>query len=241
MPNFMDLSGELRNKIYRYCFVLDAFVNASSKGNMWTYYYRHKEVSEASSQFLRVSKTIYREGSSILYGENRIYAQDYNDLKAIVGRIGLNALYVRELKLDYDPDTVCLSRMFAGFHNLNTLYFTRGNEVEENTVLHAQHTLGLCPQVQSRDFGLITKPEDLPRFSKDLLERLCSIVGLELYLDVFIEDKYFYRRQLTGRPWPWEGTYRYRIIPTPKECPENCSLIEKNYDLVFKSRIPEGN
>ncbi|KAE9967639.1 hypothetical protein EG327_011375 [Venturia inaequalis] len=150
MPNFMDLSGELRNKIYRYCFVLDAFVNASSKGNMWTYYYRHKEISEASSQFLRVSKIIYHEGSSILYGGNRIYAQDYDDLKTIVERIGLNALYVRELKLDYDPDTVCLSRMFAGFHNLNKLYFTRGNEVEENTVLHAQHTLGLCPQLRNK-------------------------------------------------------------------------------------------
>lgn len=216
---------------------------------MYTHYYqKDDEVSEASSQLLRVSKQIYHEGASILYGENRFYAQNSEELVRIVQLLGPNTVYVRNLKLDYSRSVVHEPRTFSAFVGLKTLYFTWGLTVEAKNGLRAKHTLLVGSKVRSRDFDLLPRPGDLVQLSRDLLDKCRLTDGLMLYLDVFADNQYLSVRKFSFAKWhylisndsqryAWEGTYRYRINPTPKDSPENSSLIKENYDLVFEEHI----
>lgn len=149
-------------------------------------------------------------------------------------------IYVRDLKLDYTRDTISESLMFGGFVNFKKRYFTWGMiDVEANPATNAKKTLQSCPEVQSRDFALIP-PTHLPRISQHLLDKCLLTDGLELYLDVFANDEYSSDvRKFSFATWhhlitndsqryAWERTYRYRINPTPKDSPENSSLIKEN-------------
>lgn len=74
--------GQLRNKIYRYCFVLDERIDIEMEqsidndtmarrcvegANPW---WTKLDKPEASAHLLRVSKTVFAEAYTILYFEN---------------------------------------------------------------------------------------------------------------------------------------------------------------------------
>jgi len=63
---FLDLPGELRNKVYRLAFVTPDTIESNSKG--WA----------RSGQFLATCRTVYEEGRSILYGENKFLFERTN-------------------------------------------------------------------------------------------------------------------------------------------------------------------
>lgn len=71
---FTDLPPELRNKIYRHLFVRQQKLTIPQRSNM--------DGLSLSAQFLRVCKTAYNEGCSILYGENTFQFDRHHDVRA---------------------------------------------------------------------------------------------------------------------------------------------------------------
>ncbi|KAE9969375.1 hypothetical protein BLS_005400 [Venturia inaequalis] len=121
MLGFMDFSGELRNKVYRNLFIFDDAIDLDTgiivteplMGQRTIEEYnityllgiRPKDFTDpkrklrypASSQILRVSRQLYEEGASILYGENRFYVDNVDDLKRIGASGEQRLVYVKNL------------------------------------------------------------------------------------------------------------------------------------------------
>lgn len=105
---FLDLPGELRNKVYRLAFVTTETIEFNGKG--WG----------RSGAFLATCRTVYEEGRSILYGENKFliertnktrgnYFDDihkeigYKDVRRFFESIGpTNIALIRDLSFTFD-------------------------------------------------------------------------------------------------------------------------------------------
>lgn len=176
------------NKIYRYCFILDEWINGH--GDTYNQYLRVCNECEASSQLLRVSKQIYREGISILYAGNKFYAPSYGKLNFRTAPWARHTFQIRDLKIGYNHRQVYDPDIFHAFPNLKRLHlkYDRNGGREKDLLDAAKRVLLQCSTVGSREFLLLPHLDRLPKISQSLSDKCRSPDGLETYLDVFVKD-----------------------------------------------------
>jgi hypothetical protein len=98
MPtSFMDLSGELHNRIYELVLVMKRPIQS------WQGHWQKRH----NLEILRANKIIHREASSIFYGENQFdftYDSSHGSERTILaplGKAGGNAAFIRSILVDF--------------------------------------------------------------------------------------------------------------------------------------------
>ncbi|QDS77631.1 hypothetical protein FKW77_002594 [Venturia effusa] len=233
----MDLSGELRNKIYRSLYVLDRRIDlggniyrSSTRAPEYPHYYDVR--ADASSQVLRVSKQLYREGATILYGENRFYVRGPDDLTRVSHAAGGElAAFIKDLVICYSS-----RQRFGTFENGP---FTRFTGLQKLVFLTAKYQTNIddfpCPskgdRVSRRNFKLLLE-DHLPNFSRAEMRKLRASDGLDVSLEVDVTTYWSSIKDMER-----EGRYVYRIQPTFTESRPALTTgsTETDYDLVFVS------
>ncbi|KAG9234216.1 hypothetical protein BJ875DRAFT_510180 [Amylocarpus encephaloides] len=95
MARFLDLSSELRNRVYELCFLHQEPIDP------WTGYNPRQELTPG---LLRANKTIHREASSLFYAQNcfDLCRATPEDIALFLGRIGrVNAEYIQHICVDF--------------------------------------------------------------------------------------------------------------------------------------------
>jgi hypothetical protein len=131
--SFLDLPVELRLKIYRFCLVLENAVTLryGVSINLGACYFVN-----ASSQLLRTCKTLYFEGSQVLYGENVFYAISTDDLSRLL-RCAISQNAKDQIKhvtvvhhgVNFSPSVLSM-RGFECLHRLQSLWLRMYIKVE---------------------------------------------------------------------------------------------------------------
>jgi hypothetical protein len=154
--SFTDYPPELRNKFYRLLFVTEDPLYIPADRPVAS-----KDGLKRSSQFLRTCKLVYREGCSILYGENKFYF-DRNpntrgsfwepipkeigdkDLRMFLQVIGTeNLLYLRDITLKFQD---AMPGVTPGIEQSKRRYVQDG---------HLLHVLRILRQTQLRSLNVI--------------------------------------------------------------------------------------
>ncbi|TID18938.1 hypothetical protein E2P81_ATG05912 [Venturia nashicola] len=224
MIDFLELPGELRNKIYRYCFVLmderSVKVRKSEKFSGTTI-----NPLDATSQLLAVCRQVYTEAMPILYSENKFHFNKFDDLPCFRRVIGeKSAVCVTNIiisqywqSVDFQELNITLFEPFLGLKKLcfKTYYHKlppRISELQPGTIVSANSI-----------FVELDSPHIDPVTAHWLIEK-----GLEVMIEVMF-------RVLRSGDQRAACFHYYRLIPTPKTSELNSSQIGANYDLEFIS------
>ncbi|KAE9963400.1 hypothetical protein EG328_011452 [Venturia inaequalis] len=260
MPGFMDLSGGLRNKVYRNLFIFDdkaidlatgIIVREALMGQRTveeddiSYWFgcrrkdftdpKHKLRYPASLQILRVSRQLYKEGASILYGQNRFYVDNVDDLKRIGASGEQRLAYVKNLvvrcssKKDVQIQTPSPLISFSSLEHLTIITGFREYYNEDDWVSPFNRQLDQFDEGSKVSASHPRLPAKLPLFSRLFL--LSTIVerGVVVDLEVWHSAQ---REELTM--WEELGADCFRVLPISPGSPPNSSLIQREYDLVFE-------
>ncbi|QDS77073.1 hypothetical protein FKW77_007262 [Venturia effusa] len=180
----MDLSGELRNKIYRCCLVLEDRIDIDMGQLIDDVTMASREVefddgcnpwsdlgeSEASSQLLRVSKEVFAETYTILYRENSFYVHNYATLDTLLKGFAPYAACVRDFIFRYgssDYNKKIEASFVSGFQSLKHLRLlgTRLNPFRSLLFRAYMHRYHNCPPAFPR-IEHLQLPQTLPDLSE---------------------------------------------------------------------------
>ncbi|QDS77199.1 hypothetical protein FKW77_002588 [Venturia effusa] len=232
MISFLDFPGELRNRIYRFCLVLENPVMVKRHRK------KHEELQvvpkDATSQLLSVCKRVYGEAMPILYSENEFlfwYPDCIPDFQRIiaeksvacVSKIGIGGL--RRACPDELHDS-----LLESFPALRKVRFTFHRMLfEEETRPSSISELQTGTIISSGSNWM--KPDSCgdPHISPDLADWVFARRDLEMTMSIHIgQDNYE-----DGATYVDIRTDHYRIVPIPSTSPPNSSQIGENYDLEF--------
>lgn len=205
----------------------------------------------ASSQILRVSRQLYEEGASILYGENRFYVDNVDDLKRIGASGEQRLVYVKNLvvrcssKEDVQIQTPSPLISFSSLRYLTMItgfceYRFAGYWVFKPFI--QPHLPDKGSKVSASHPRL---PAKLPLLSRLFLHSTIVERGVEVYLKVWHSIQFttstvcpssFHNSSFSNKAQMREerSVDCYRVLPVSPDSPPNSSLIQREYDLVFE-------
>lgn len=194
MPGFLDLSGEvrkllraiillltsfqLRNKIYRYCFLLDETITIKSTTLASRGCRIFNENEQASAQFLATCHQIHEEGLSILYGENGFCFYQVQTFKAFAVTIGDRArshlayIHLESDDIDYRDWAPSIWSRVIALQNLKHLLL----ELKDK---HYPKPFNMCPSLGKGTKVSLRDKLMIPSFSRAFVNVLSSKKGLK--------------------------------------------------------------
>ncbi|KAE9985727.1 hypothetical protein BLS_005693 [Venturia inaequalis] len=242
MVDFLNLPGELRNRVYRFCFVLDLPVHVSSR---WTPKDGKKDrpsitKNDATSQFLSVCRQVYQEAMPILYSENKIYFNNFDYIQYFRRVIGekpvacVTNIKFFEFWKNVGPEKLNKS-VFEEFPALEKLSFC--------AMYYAGRREEQLPKVSELQPGTIVsdkskwfKPD--PHYRLHLSRELSDWFLARQNLEVTIQNTIYQSGSSGSKQYELIRIDYYRLIPTPKTSEPKSSQIGENYDLEFTMSGP---
>ncbi|KAE9962300.1 hypothetical protein BLS_000515 [Venturia inaequalis] len=240
MIGFLDLPGELRNRIYRFLFVEeDAFIF----NRPWESSHQHAgqfNKTSAAAQMLRTCKQVYSEGVTILYGENK-FAVGFEGLHYFEKTLGQRASYIKTVKIQDDLAQTSRGNMdlqgdaspLQAFPNLAVVVF-RGYAA----ILPEPIGAPKSPEPEIPTPGAIVSKGLIgcPKLVASLSRRFVNTILQDCRLEVKMEVRVFHYF-ISGAHHPGRNTDprmdNYKILPIDENAPDFSSNIDQNYNLLF--------
>jgi len=209
MANILDITRELRDKIYRYCFVLEDHLEVCFERYMFDIYPSRIGHVDASANLLSTCSQFYQEGVPILYGLNSFDFPDNEAMKYLSDAVGAypsSCIKAISTKFPFDAEiqNVTFYTPFTGLKRLHfgaTIYFPRQNLVPKQKL-----------EERREDNEKWHKGHAVPPLSTGLKDWLVKKPDIEIYSEVVLRGLWI-RRNFQDKPgFDKLRTETYRLI-----------------------------
>ncbi|QDS77071.1 hypothetical protein FKW77_007240 [Venturia effusa] len=253
MSTFGDLPPEMRNKIYRLLFILGKPIVLGWPFKLtpaWTagekrigpFHVPVPQVLQASSALLATRREWYREGASILYGENEFYAPSFKSVQLFSQLIGSYATAcIQTLIIDFDGIDNSIDYWNNYARSLRLLLQFRSLRTIEIKMHKTVYFLPAIPPVL--EVSTLVPPRvkgrsrHIPRATPNLPRTLLDHCLLPTTFDIFFEVLLTSLSLATPGPGHPLRIDRYTLAPN-NNAGRRLSQIGRTYNLALVSSRP---